>query len=502
MTFKENRRSGVLVHPTCFESRHGIGDLGSGAYKFIEFLQHTNQSYWQILPLGPTGYSHSPYQSFSSFAGEPMLISLDFLRNDGLLSDADVDNHPEFRDDYTDYEAVIEFKTPLLERAFKHYKEQPDPNMTAEFNAFRKSEKDWLENYALFMAIHNYHKGIIWADWPSDIAKGASEAKKAWRNKLKEDILYHEFLQFLFYRQWFALKKFANEKGIEIIGDVPIFVAYNSADVWNNQDIFFLDEKGYPTVVAGVPPDYFAAEGQLWGNPLYNWEICKYNNYSYWFKRMEQTLKCVDVLRIDHFRGFEAYWEVPYGAENAINGKWVKGPGKDFFKKLKKEHGSLPIIAEDLGIITKEVNKLRDGLKLPGMNVLQFGFMDVGESTHLPHNHKQNSVCYTGTHDNDTSISWYEDLSPECQDKFRRYLNTDASSPNWDLIKACLGSVSKTAMIPVQDILGQGKGFRMNIPGTELGNWHYRFKLDQLNDGICDYLCSLTKLYGRNIEGE
>jgi 4-alpha-glucanotransferase len=500
MRYKSNRRSGILVHPTCFESKHGIGDLGPGAYDFIDFLKNANQSYWQILPLGPTGYGDSPYQPFSSFAGQPLLISLDLLLEDQLLTPDDLLGTAVFNTYETDYDLVYDYKMPLLRKAFKHYQNNPSIDMTTAFNEFSKLEDYWLDDFALFMAVFENQGHKAWNEWSPEIANYTPASKAAWHTKLKYEVHYYKFVQFLFYKQWHELKVYANTNNIEIIGDVPIFVAYNSADVWTNKHLFYLSEDGLPSEVAGVPPDYFAAEGQLWGNPLYNWDVCKSQEYVWWFSRISHTLRCVDALRIDHFRGFESYWSVPYGAINAIDGTWKPGPGVDFFIKLKETLGDLPIIAEDLGIITKEVVKLRDTLDLPGMNVLQFAFMDVGESTHLPHNYKPNSVCYTGTHDNNTTIGWYSELSDSCKDKFRRYFNTDGGSPQWDLIRGCLGSVSKIAIIPIQDIIGQDGSWRMNMPGTPTGNWRYRFKLNQINELTTVYLQSLTKLYGRNIE--
>lgn len=502
MKFESNRRSGILAHPTSFESNYGIGDLGKSAYTFIDFLEKANQTYWQVLPITPTGYADSPYQSFSSFAGNTMLIDLEDLVAMDLLASSDLENPPAFPKDHVDYGWVIPYKNALLRKAYANYLALDNSRLRTTFNDFVKENQYWLEDFSVFMAVFEDHGQVSWHDFEPEIAVYTKKTRAAWEEKLKDEIIYQKFLQFLFFKQWFALKTYANSKGIDIIGDVPIFVADNSADVWTNKELFYLDEDCNPTVVAGVPPDYFAAEGQLWGNPLYDWEKCKATGYKYWFSRIEHTLKCVDLLRIDHFRGFESYWSVPYGAPNAIHGQWKKGPGKDFFIKLKEDLGDLPIIAEDLGIITKEVEALRDELNLPGMNVLHFAFMDEDENNHLPHNYRVNTVCYTGTHDNDTTIGWYKGIAEEGRDKFRRYLNTDGSTPNWDLIRACLGSVSEIAIVPIQDVLSEDSDCRMNTPGTQSGNWTYRFTMNQLESGITEYLKSLTELFGRNLKGE
>lgn len=500
MAFKSTKRSGVLAHPTSFESKYGIGDLGDGSYRFVDFLAHTNQTYWQVLPITPTGYADSPYQSFSSFAGNTMLIDPDRLKAAGLLTEADFGDVPDFPTDCIDYGWAICYKNDLLKKAYANYTAKKDEKITEAYNAFIKEHDSlWLHDYAVFMAIFEDHGQVSWHDFKPEIAMYTDATRLKWEARLTDEIDYQKFLQYLFFTQWFELKAYANSKGIDIIGDVPIFAADNSADVWSNKELFYLDEKGFPTVVAGVPPDYFAVEGQLWGNPLYDWDKCKETGYKYWFNRIEHTLKMVDLLRIDHFRAFESYWEIPFGSPNAIKGQWVQGPGHDFFHCLKEDLGDLPIIAEDLGIITEEVEQLRDDLELPGMVVLQFGFMDLDENNHLPHQFTNRSVCYTGTHDNDTTVGWYKGIDEEAKDKFRRYYNTDGSNPNWDLIRSCLASVSEIAIVPIQDILGQDENSRMNTPGTPSGNWTYRFKFDQLDEGTTNHLKYLTKLFGRNL---
>lgn len=496
---KENRRkAGILAHPTSFPGPFGIGDLGEGAYNFIDFLEGAGQSLWQVLPIGPTGYGDSPYQAFSSFAGQPLIISPVKLYELGLLVKDDVVYTPSWDPYAIDYGPAILYKTDLLRKAFKKFDTLKDGDLVAEFKAFTRKEKLWLADYALFMATKDHHEGVVWTQWDSEIAFPDEDAKKKWTKKLAKSVKYYKFIQFIFFKQWFELKAYANEKGIAIIGDTPIFVAFDSADVWANKELFYLDEKGYPTIVAGVPPDYFSETGQLWGNPLYDWDKHKETGYAWWIEKVRYTLTLVDTLRIDHFRGFEAYWAVPYGAPNAINGEWTKGPFKDLFYAFENALGKdLPIIAEDLGVITEEVEDLRDSFHLPGMKILQFGFEGIEENDFLPHHFVPNSVCYTGTHDNDTTLSWYMTIPEESRDKIRRYLNTDGHQIVWDMIRTCYGSVSEMAVVPLQDVMNLGGDCRMNTPGVAAGNWQWRYTEDMLNEGIRDHLAYVTKLYGR-----
>ncbi len=495
---KNPRKAGILAHPTSFPSPYGIGDLGGGAYRFVDFLKDSGQKLWQVLPIGPTGYGDSPYQSFSSFAGQPLIISPDILLQMGLLSQEDLAGNLTFDPCAIDYGPTIEYKFSLLRTAFETFENGEFEELSKAFLSFTKKQKSWLSDYALFMASKDYHEGVVWTQWTEDIKNPTKESKKSWTRKLSKKIKYYKFLQFLFYDQWFKIKSYANENDIEIIGDTPIFVAFDSADVWANKELFFLDKEGHPTNVAGVPPDYFSETGQLWGNPLYNWKVHKETGYKWWIKKVEFTLKIVDILRIDHFRGFEAYWSVPYGAENAIKGKWCDGPFDDLFIAFEKALGKdLPIIAEDLGVITPEVEELRDSFHLPGMKILQFAFETVEENGFLPHQYVQNSVCYTGTHDNDTTLSWYKSISEESRDKIRRYLNTDGSNIVWDMIRACYGSVSSMAVIPLQDAMNLDGWARMNTPGIAAGNWQWRYTDDMLSANICDHLGYVTDLYGR-----
>jgi len=493
------RKAGILVHPTSFPSPYGIGDLGSEAYNFIDFLEKSEQKLWQVLPIGPTGYGDSPYQSFSSFAGQPLLIDLEDLQQLGFLTREDLTTLPDWDSYAIDYGPVITYKFSLLEKAFDNFKQQPNKSLQNEFTIFLEKNYFWLEDYALFMAAKIYHDGVAWTDWTKDIAFPTKKSKLKWQNKLKNSIKYHQFIQFIFFKQWFALKAYANDRSIEIIGDTPIFVAFDSADVWANKNLFYLDTKGFPTHVAGVPPDYFSETGQLWGNPLYNWPEHKKNNYAWWIKRLAYALTLVDFLRIDHFRGFEAYWAVPFGSPNAIKGTWEKGPFKDLFYSFEASLGkNLPIIAEDLGIITEAVEDLRDSFHLPGMKILQFAFEDSKDNNFLPHLHIPNSICYTGTHDNDTTVSWYKTIPEENKDKLRRYLNTDANNIAWDMIRACYGSVSNMAIVPLQDLLSFDAWARMNTPGSATGNWQWRYTSDMLTHTLQQHLLSITRLYGRS----
>ena len=493
------RYSGILVHPTSFPGRFGIGDLGQSAYDFIDFLYDAGQTLWQCLPLGPTGFGDSPYQAFSAFAGQPLIISPDLLQKDGLLSEADLEDVPAFNVYTVDYGPVIAFKTGLLHKAFDNFLVSEDKALIREFHRFCREEKGWLEDYALFMSLKDLHKGKSWHEWDENYQFMDAKGRKAALALLKDSVAYYQFIQFIFFRQWHALKVYANKKGISIIGDIPIFVSPDSADVWANQSLFKLDSKGFPTAVAGVPPDYFSATGQLWGNPLYNWPEHKKTGYAWWIARIRQQLQLCDYLRIDHFRGFEAYWSVPYGEATAINGKWIKGPGASLFRAIEKELGKgLPIFAEDLGIITPQVEKLRDTFNFPGMKVLQFAFDDTSESAFLPYLYPENCICYTGTHDNDTTVGWYLTASEECRDKVRRYMNCDGSNIHWDFIRTALGSTARYAVFPLQDLLGYGSDCRMNTPGVASGNWAWRYEAAKLTPELAASLKRTCEVYGRD----
>lgn len=493
------RKSGILLHPTSFPSPYGIGDLGGSAYQFIDFLAESGQTLWQILPLGHTGYGNSPYQAFSAFAGQPLVVSPEKLHEQGLLYDSDLSHVPAWDSMKVEYDPIITYKFSLLKTAYDHFLSSNSHGLTEAFENYCKLEESWLFDYALFMSVRDAHNGITWTSWDASIAFPTSESKKEWAKKLHYEVKYYQFIQFVFSQQWQSLKAYANERNIKIIGDIPIFVAFDSADVWAHKHLFFLDSQGFPTQVAGVPPDYFSETGQLWGNPLYNWDVHKQDKYDWWIKRINYALKDVDILRIDHFRGFESYWSVPYGSETAINGQWVSGPNKDLFYALEEALGkNLPIIAEDLGIITKAVEELRDHFSFPGMKILQFAFENHLEDNYfLPHHYSKNCVCYTGTHDNDTTVGWYLKASPESQDKVRRYMNTDGMDIAWDFIRTCLSSTASMAIIPIQDLLSFDSWARMNIPGVALNNWHFRYTPDMLTEGITKRLLNLTTLFGR-----
>ncbi|PSB22964.1 4-alpha-glucanotransferase [filamentous cyanobacterium CCP2] len=492
------RSSGILLHPTSFPSRFGIGDLGSEAYRFVDFLVASGQRVWQILPLGPTGYGDSPYQCFSANAGNPLLISPDRLQNEGLLTDADLSDTPEFPLP-VDYGWVIHTKIPLLRKACDTFQAQASSELRNAFEEFCQSKADWLEDYALFRAIKDAHNGVSWHEWDQPIARREPEALEQWRQKLADEVFYHKFFQFEFFRQWTDLKAYANEKGIEILGDLPIYLAHDSAEVWAHPELFCLDEEtGLPSLMAGVPPDYFSATGQLWGNPIYNWDYIQENDFKWWIHRFQGLFERVDLVRIDHFRGFEAYWAVPLGEETAVNGEWKLAPGKELFTRMREELGKLPIIAEDLGLITPEVEALRDEFEFPGMKVLHFAFDSEPDNPYLPFNYVHNSVVYTGTHDNDTTVGWFNKRSPEEQERVRRYFSCFGNEGiHWDMIRMAFGTIANQAIVPLQDILGLDTEARMNEPSRPTGNWGWRYHPDALTDEVAARLRDMAALYGR-----
>ena len=498
-TNPEFRQSGILVHPTSFPGPYGIGDLGKGAYDFIDFLQAGGQTLWQCLPLGPTGFGDSPYQSFSAFAGQPLIISPEKLMDLELLTEEDAACHPEWNDEAVDYGPLIQYKTALFKKAYENFRHTPIILLLDEFRTFCEKNSGWPMDYALFMALKDANEGRAWTEW-DDAWKFPTPAIKAAAHKeLKDSVDYYCFLQYIFFKQWDELKNYAHKKGVRIIGDIPIFVSPDSADVWAHKELFYLDKDGFPTVVAGVPPDYFSATGQLWGNPLYDWSAHKKEGYRWWIHRIRHQLQLTDMLRIDHFRGFEAFWTIPYGEETAVGGQWKKGPGNDFFDHIIKALGpSLPIIAEDLGVITPAVEKLRDAYAFPGMRILQFAFEDIRDNNYLPYHYIENCVCYTGTHDNDTTRGWYLQASPESQDKVRRFMSCDGSNVHWDFIRLAMSSVARYVLFPIQDIFGLDSSGRMNTPGTDTDNWTWRYKKERLNPGTAAYLKELSELFGRN----
>jgi 4-alpha-glucanotransferase len=498
MTFK--RASGVLLQPTSLPSSHGIGDLGQSAYEFIDFLEKSGQKLWQILPLGPTGYEHSPYiMNFSTFAGNPLMISLEQLVEDGLLKPEELKPLPQTDDvipTRVNFDRVIPHKMQFLKTAYQRFK---DSLPSTEFDQFCQEYSYWLEDYALFMALLEENNGNLWNQWDYGLAHRQPEALKAKSEELKNEILYHKFLQFQFFEQWSKLREYANNKNIQIIGDISIYVCYNSSDVWAAPKNFQLDpETLEPLYIAGVPPDYFSATGQLWGNPVYDWDALKQTNYKWWIDRFKATLAYADLVRIDHFRGFEAYWRVPGGETTAMNGEWILAPGKDFFESLRQSLGSLPVLAEDLGIITPEVEELRDYFDFPGMKILQFAFGGGEDHPYLPHNYVENCLVYTGTHDNDTTLGWWSTASDQEKQNVAKFLGFNSPEEikelHWELIKYALNSVANQAIIPLQDLLGLGHEARMNDPSINEGNWRWRYESsDQLTSEISERLLSLTK---------
>ena len=492
-----NRACGILLHPTSLPGRYGIGSLGLEARKFIDFLDQAGQSLWQVCPLGPTGFADSPYQCFSAFAGNPMLIDIEELALLGLVDRSLLDHAPAFSAERVNYGPVIDWKNSILQQAYERFRAGAAGELRKDFQKFLSDNASWLDDFSLFMAIKADFGGGAWTGWPAELIHRKPEALKSARERLARAIERRCFDQFLFFRQWTALKNFANERGIQIVGDMPIFVAHDSADVWANPDLFHLDPNGQPTVVAGVPPDYFSKTGQRWGNPLYRWSILAKTKYAWWIERFRTMLRLVDIVRLDHFRGFEAYWEVPASEPTAEKGKWIKGPGAAFFKALAKEFGDLPIIAEDLGVITPEVDALRREFGFPGMKVLVFAFDSDSSNAFLPHNYDFDCVVYSGTHDNDTAVGWYQRVNEKEKDFARRYLWCNGNNIAWDLIRSAYMSVADLAIVPLQDILALGNEARMNFPGRPEGNWQWRFRPEQLQPSTAQALRELADLYSR-----
>lgn len=493
------RSSGILFHPTSFPGKYGIGTLGKEAYAFIDFLKKSRQKLWQIFPLGPTGYGDSPYQSFSSFAGNPYLIDFDLLIEAHLLSEEDLrDVFFGDNEEYIDYGAIYNQKYPLLRKAYENFKSSDNHEMKENLEHFKRENASWLNDYSLYISLKNHFNGLPWNEWAHDIKNREHGAMEHYRNELADDIEYHNFIQFLFFKQWGDVKRYANENGIKIIGDIPIFVAADSSDAWANPEIFLFDEERKPVKVAGVPPDYFSATGQLWGNPLYNWQKLKETNYSWWVERVRANLSTCDIIRIDHFRGFEAYWAVPYGDDTAINGQWEPGPGIDLFNAIKSQLGELPIIAEDLGLMTQGVIDLREATGFPGMKILGFAFDSGEENDYLPHTYTKNCVVYTGTHDNDTLIGWFQKAKEEDRQFARDYLNSRSDDEiHWDAIRGAWSSVANMAISPVQDFLGLGSEARINTPGVAAGNWQWRLRHGVLTDELAERIAKLTRVYSR-----
>ena len=502
----DTRRSGVLLHPTSLPGPHGSGDFGPGAYHFVDWLHSAGQSLWQVLPLNPIGPGNSPYAGVSAFAGNPLLVALEPLLDKGWLAPVDVSGLGDASDmQHIDFGRLIPWRMAQLRAAWDGFKRLAPAADQADLAAYGVAEQSWLDDYALFMALdHAFNPpGAVfraWPDWPGGLARREPQALRDARLQYADDIAFWQFTQWCFDSQWQALRAYARTRGVAVIGDLPIFVAHHSADCWARPDLYWLDDAGQPTVIAGVPPDYFSETGQRWGNPLYRWERFEQEGFAWWIARVRRQLALADAVRIDHFRGFAAYWEIPTEAPTAIGGRWITAPGAQLFKALQAalqpEGGRLPIVAEDLGVITPDVEALRDDLGLPGMRILQFAFGDTADNAYLPHNHLPNAVVYTGTHDNDTSRGWWGHASARERDCAQLYLGCGDEPSAWPFIRAALASVARTAIVPMQDALDLGSEHRMNTPGL-MGAWEWRFSWDQVGSAPAQRLKALTLAYGR-----
>ncbi len=491
------RGSGILLHPTSLAGGFGIGDFGTEAFRFVDFLVKSGQQYWQILPLGPTGYGDSPYQSFSAFAGNTLLITPEKLVEDGLLSADDLAARPDFAADKTDFGAVYKWKSEWLPRVFENFLRGGNADHAARFDLFCRENAFWLDDYALYRSLKAAQEHKPWYKWPDALKmRERSELDNA-AGQLSAEIAAQKFFQFLFFRQWFAVKQYANKNGVNIIGDIPIFVALDSADVWCNQDKFKLNDDGTAEFVAGVPPDYFSATGQLWGNPIYDWEAMRQDKFSWWAARIAFALRMTNIVRLDHFIGFARNWAVPSGDETAENGEWIDVPGRELFAKLQSSLGELPFIAEDLGAMTDEIAALRDDFSFPGMRILENAFGGDAKNHDLPHNHIQHCVAYTGTHDNDTAVGWYKSTTKDVRHHCRKYLHSNGREIHWDMIRAVSASVADVAIFQMQDVLGLGSDARMNTPATTSENWQWRLNAEALNDDLSSRLRELAEMYGR-----
>lgn len=491
------RKSGILLPVASLPSKYGIGAFSKSAYDFVEMLEAAGQSYWQILPLGPTGYGDSPYQSFSTFAGNPYFIDLETLIYEGYLTREECEAYDFGQNDrYIDYEKIYLSKFKILRVAYERSRIDEDK----DFQQFIKDNSYWLEDYALYMSVKKHFFGKSWCQWDEDIRTRKKTAIEWFKNKYADEIKFYQFQQFMFIKQWLKLKDFANNRGIGIIGDIPIYVAFDSADAWANPELFQFDEKMYPTAIAGCPPDAFSPTGQLWGNPLYDWEYHKKTSYAWWVRRIAYCFKLYDVLRVDHFRGFDEYYSIPYGSATAEKGSWKKGPGYDIFRELEKQLGRLNIIAEDLGFLTDSVIELVRKTGYPGMKILEFAFDSREKSDYSPYNYDRNCVVYTGTHDNETIVGWYKNLNAEDKQLAIDYLDIDEkddSNVHWKFIRLALASVADLAIIPIQDYLGLGNEARINKPSTVGDNWKWRLLENEITDELVEKIRKLTKIYGR-----
>lgn len=495
----KRRGSGILLHITSLPSPYGIGDMGPWAYKFADFLSQAKQHYWQILPLNPVDpiYGNSPYHSISAFANNLLLISPELMVQDGFLSREDLEPVPNFPQRKVDYHKVIAYKENLFRIAYERFKNSKEK----KFLKFDKENAHWLEDFAQFIAFRESFKRQVWSDWPQEIRDRQPKALQTLSKNLHERIEMEKFLQYVFHKQWFSLKEYCNKKDIQIFGDMPIYVDYDSVDVWTDPGMFKLNDAGKPSFVAGVPPDYFSETGQLWGNPVYKWDVLKERKYGWWMKRIKHNLKLFNMVRIDHFRGLIAYWEVAANEKNAINGKWVEAPAEDFFNVLLEQFPDSSIIAEDLGIITPDVKEIMDRFGFPGMKVLLFAFGDdLATNPYVPHNHVKKCVLYTGTHDNNTIRGWFEnEITQEVKNKFFQYLGRKVSKQDvhWELIRLGMMSVANMVIFPMQDILGLGEEDRMNRPSTAKGNWEWKLLPEQITPSVEQSLLEMTEIYGR-----
>lgn len=491
----QQRRSGILLHPTSLSGKYGIGTLGKEAFTFIHFLKLTEQSYWQILPLGPTGYGDSPYQCFSSKAGNPYLIDIDLLIESQLLEKKDAEILIQKQHEKVDYGNVIDKKIAVLKIAEKNFRTKIKDQ--SDYDKFCRENKNWLDDYALFMSLKEKFHNKPWYEWEDKYRLRHETALSKITPELKSMIAFQKFIQYMFFKQWNQVKTYANSLGIKIIGDIPIYVAMDSSDTWVHPELFQFDKNKIPICVGGCPPDYFSATGQLWGNPIFDYEAMEKDNFSWWINRIQYNLALYDIIRVDHFRGFAGYWSIPYGAETAVNGEWIDGPGNKLFQAIKNALGEIPIIAEDLGLITADVIKLRDDFNLPGMKILQFAF-DSGEANdYIPHNYTKHCVVYTGTHDNETVNGWFKNAKPADKNYILQYTHSDGKNIAWDLIRCAWASVAETAIAPMQDLLGLGEDARMNLPGSTKNNWQWRMKEFDLTATLAEKLKSLTILYDR-----
>ena len=495
------RSAGVIMHIASLPGKFGIGTFGKEAYEYVEFLYKSGMRYWQILPLGQTGYGDSPYQSFSAFAGNPYFIDFDILKDEGILSKAEyINENYGDNEEYIDYGLLFNIKYIVLRRAYENFKKSHNFLLKEYFESFKEENNWWLDNYSLYIAVKGKFNLASWQEWDDDIKKRRPEAIELYRNELSDEIEFWSFIQFLFFKQWNELKSYANEKGIKIIGDMPIYVAEDSADVWSNPEAYLIYEETLkPISIAGCPPDAFSETGQLWGNPLYDWNYMEKTGYKWWIKRVEESLKIYDVVRIDHFRGFESYWEIPYGDTTAINGEWVKGPGIKLFNAIKESLGEINVIAEDLGFLTNEVKEFLEETGFPGMKVLQFAFDEREESNYLPHTYTNNCIAYTGTHDNDTFRGWFELTGNKSDVKYcKEYLAlTEEEGYNWGFIRGAWASVADVSIALMQDFLNLGNETRVNFPSTLGGNWKWRIKEGSYNTELADKIYKYTKMYGR-----